>query len=159
MSYDPKYREWVEKHTKKEAGQREVNEFYQTYRGVPVIRVKARDDPPLYHFLAPIVRGKTRQFERVCKKIDRQLDKPSGKRVRKRADSDDLSYFQKWQNCQVELSDMKRREANMLSKVKELQAKVDELSSTQIQQKKDLIELKKQLKASKAQISELNKKK
>ncbi|EMR74139.1 hypothetical protein MCGE09_00167 [Thaumarchaeota archaeon SCGC AB-539-E09] len=168
MSYDPLYREWVERLTnKKEAeGLSESNELYQVYRGVPVFRVKVRDDPPQYRFLAPVVSGRTRDFNRISKKIDQRLDKTQSTRVREKAPrkdeaiqfSNEVTYFQKWQNCQMELEDMKRRETSLASKLDEFQAKMDELSSARTQLRKQVTDLKKQLEASEAIISDLNKK-
>lgn len=159
MSYDPKYRKWVERRTdKKEVeGLSESNEIYQVYRGMPVFRVKVGDNPPQYRFIAPGTRA--REFDRLCEKIDQKLDKTPTNRVRDKVsrkdadkqDSYEATYFQKWQNCQVELEDMKRREIRMLSKLEELQVKMDELGLAQLQ-------LKNQLKASEELIKDLKKK-
>jgi hypothetical protein len=169
LSYDPKYREWVEIITdKKEAeGSSKSNELYQVYRGIPVIRVKVRDNPPLYRFVAPVVTGRARDFERLREKIDQQLNKTKSPSIRYKVsrkdvadkDSDEVTYFQKWQDCQVELEYMKRREKGMVSKLEELEAKMNELSAARTHLQKEVADLKNQLKASQALISDLNKKK
>ena len=168
MSYDPKYREWVEKLTKKqeEKGLGGSNELFQVYRGVPVFRFKIKENPPQYRFRAPLVSGRTGDLDRLCKKIDRRLDKTPSIRVRDKAPkknvdiqgSDDVSYFKKWQNSQVELEDMKRRETSMVSKLKELQDKMDELSTARAQLRQEVTDIKNQLRVSEATISDLNKK-
>ena len=152
MSYDPEYRKWVERQTTKmkadETG--ESTEIYQVYRGMPVFRVKVADDPPQYRYVAPGSRA--RDFDRLREKIDQKLDEAPSKKSRgKVKQSSEAQYFEKWQDCQVELEDTKRREAGMLSKLKELQEKMEELSKTQTQ-------LKNQLKASEAQLKDLKKK-
>ncbi|MFA9496838.1 MAG: hypothetical protein ACERKS_13085, partial [Candidatus Bathyarchaeota archaeon] len=103
---------------------------------------------------APRVRSRT--IERLHEKIDKQLDTTASTRVDKQ-DSED-SYRQKYENCQVELLDMKRREASMLSKLEEIQGKVDELNAAQLRLKEEAVDLRSELKASKALISDLNKK-
>jgi len=168
MSYDPTYREWVEILTnKKEAkGSSGSNELYKVYRGIPVIRVKVRDNPPLYRFVAPVVTGRTGDFNRLCEKIDQELDKTKSNRIRYKVsrkdvdekESDEVTYFQKWQNSQMELEDMKRRDSGLASKQEELQAKMDELSSARTQLRNEVTDLRKQLEASEAIISDLKNK-
>ena len=156
MSYDPKYRKWVEKLTKKyqEASLSESNKLIEVYRSIPVFREKVKDNPPEYRFRAPRVRSRT--IERLHEKIDKQLDTTPSARVDKQ-DSED-SYRQKYENSQLELQDMKRREVSMLSKLEEIQGKVDELNAAQLRLKEEAVDLRSELKASKALISDLNKK-
>ena len=164
MSYDPKYRDWVEKHAQGAEESSELNELYQVYRGVPVLRVKVKDNPPQYRFRAPKARAKN--FDRLSKKIDRQLDKTPRTRVKDKTsrkdkdnqDSDEVTYFQKWQNSQMELEDMKRRDASLASNQEELQVKMNELSLARTQLRNEVTDLRKQLEASEATISDLNKK-
>ena len=156
MSYDPKYRKWVEKLTNnyQAMGLSESNKLIEVYRGIPVFREKIKDNPPEYRFRSPRVRS--RKIDRHHEKIDKQLDTTPSARVDKQ-DSED-SYRQKYENCQVELLDMKRREVSMLSKLEEIQDKVDELNAVQLRLKEEAVDLRSELKASKALISDLNKK-
>jgi len=155
MSYDPKYREWAEKLTN------ESNELFQVYRGMPVFRVKIRDDPPQYRFMAPIARA--REFNILREKIDQQLDKSPGDRARDKAstkaEDNEIVYFRKWQDCQAELEDMKRRETVMSSKVKEIQVKMEEISSARLHLQKEVADLRTQLRDYEAIVAELKKKK
>jgi chromosome segregation ATPase len=113
------------------------------------------------------VKNRTRDIDRLHKRIDKRLDEiPSSgsrdktsKRDVDNQDSDEGSYFQRWQDCQIELGDLKRREGSMLSKMKELQVKVDELSSALLRLQKEATDLRSKLKASETMISDLNKKK
>jgi len=157
MSYDPKYRKWVEKLTNKyqAASMSESNKLIEVYRGIPVFQEKVKDNPPEYRFRAPRVRSRT--IERLHEKIDKQLDTTASAHVDKQ--DSESSYRQKYENCQVELLDMKRREASMLSKLEEIQDKVDELNAVQLRLKEEAVDLRSQLKASKALISDLNKNK
>ena len=157
MSYDPKYRKWVEKLTNKyqAASLSESNKLIEVYRGIPVFQEKVKDNPPEYRFRAPRVRSRT--IERLHEKIDKQLDTTASAHVDKQ--DSESSYRQKYENCQVELLDMKRREASMLSKLEEIQDKVDELNAVQLRLKEEAVDLRSQLKASKALISDLNKNK
>jgi hypothetical protein len=166
MSYESKYREWVEKHTRQESGGKNKSEqIYQVYRGVPVFRVKLRDDPPRYRFLSPL--GRARKYDRLREKIDNRLDKTPDKEKasRRSADTDDskASYFQKWQNCQLELSDMKKREATMLAKLEEFQIKFNELDMVKSQLQKEVTDLRALVADLKNQLevarAEINKKK
>ena len=157
MSYDPKYRKWVEKLTNKyqAASMSESNKLIEVYRGIPVFQEKVKDNPPEYRFRAPRVRSRT--IERLHEKIDKQLDTTASAHVDKQ--DSESSYRQKYENCQVELLDMKRREASMLSKLEEIQDKVDDLNAVQLRLKEEAVDLRSQLKASKALISDLNKNK
>ena len=156
MNYDPKYRKWVEKLTNKNQAMNmsESNKLIEVYRSIPVFREKVKDNPPEYRFRAPRVRSRT--IERLHEKIDKQLDTTASARVDKQ-DSED-SYRQKYENSQLELQDMKRREASMLSKLEEIQGKVDELNAAQLRLKEEAVDLRSELKASKNLISDLNKK-
>ena len=156
MSYDPKYRKWVEKLTNKyqATSLSESNKLIEVYRSIPVFQEKVKDNPPEYRFRAPRVRSRT--IERLHEKINKQLDTTASTRVDKQ-DSED-SYRQKYENSQLELQDMKRREASMLSKLEEIQGKVDELNAAQLRLKEEAVDLRSELKASKALISDLNKK-
>ncbi|MBN2335224.1 hypothetical protein JXL21_06655 [Candidatus Bathyarchaeota archaeon] len=157
MSYDPEYRKWVERQTAKikADGTGDPDEVYQVYRGLPVFRIKVEDDPPQHRYVAPGSRA--RDYDKLREKIDQKLDEPQSRQAKPKTPtgggkaSNEAKYFELWQNCQVELEDMKRREAKTLSKVKELQDKMEELSKTQTQ-------LKSQLNASEAQLKELKKK-
>jgi chromosome segregation ATPase len=154
MSYDPKYREWVENLT------RASYQLFQVYRGVPVFRLKVGDNPPQYRFLSPV--AQENEYNKLCEKIDQQLDKPPAGLTRakkKEAEQDAISYFQKWQECQAELEDLKRREAGMLSKVEELRVKVEEINTVRTQQQKELADLRNQLRTYEAMVAELKKKK
>ena len=155
MSYDPKYRKWVEKLTNKyqAASLSESNKLIEVYRSIPVFREKVKDKPPEYRFRAPRVRSRT--IERLHEKIDKQLDITASARVDKQ--DSEASYRQKYENSQLELQDMKRREASMLSKLEEIQGKVDELNAVQLRLKEEAVDLKSELKASKALISDLKK--
>ena len=157
MSYDPKYRKWVEKLTNQNQamGLSESNELIEVYRGIPVFREKIKDNPPEYRFRAP--RARSRKIDKLYEKIDKQLDTAKSSKV----DNQDSegSYRHKWENCQVELGDMKRREARMLSDIEEIQVKVDGLSSEILRLKEEAVDLRSQLKSAKVKISELNKNK
>jgi chromosome segregation ATPase len=156
MSYDPKYRKWVEKLTNKyqAASLSESNKLIEVYRGIPVFREKIKDNPPEHRFRSPRVRS--RKIDRHHEKIDKQLDTTSSARIDKR--DSETSYRQKYENSQLELQDMKKREASMLSKLEEIQGKVDELNAAQLRLKEEADDLRSELKASKALISDLNKK-
>ena len=42
MSYDPKYREWVDKHLQGPRESAESYELYEVYREIPVLRARAQ---------------------------------------------------------------------------------------------------------------------
>ena len=152
MSYDPKYRKWVEKLTNKyqAASLSESNKLIEVYRGIPVFQEKVKDDPPEYRFRAP--RARSRKIDRLHEKIDKQLDTTASARVDKQ--DSEASYRQKYENSQLELQDMKRREASMLSKLEEIQSKVDNLSKAVKTLQNEAVGLKSQLKESKEIIAE-----
>jgi len=160
MSYDPKYNEWIEKISKIETAKTgESSKVYQVYKGIPIIRTKIKDNPPQYQFIAPVARAK--DLDGLREKIDQRLDKTTSRTSRasrKEAEKDETTYFQKWQDCQIELEDLKRRETNMLSKVEELQTKADQLSLEQSRLRKEAADLRNQLKASEELIRDLKKK-
>ena len=157
MSYDPKYRKWVEKQTKQHqaAGLSESNKLVEVYRGIPIFKEKVKNDPPEYRFRAP--RARSRKIDRLHEKLDKQLDTTPN--TREENQDSEGSYRQKYENSQLELQDMKRREASMLSKLDEIQVKVDELNAAQLRLKKEAADLRSQLKESKAIIAEYNKNK
>jgi hypothetical protein len=161
LSYDIKYKEWVEKHLQGTQESGESYELFEVYREIPVLRVKERDDPPRYRFMAPILNNMARDIDRIHSRIDRRLDKAPKSRDREKApkkDADrkdsDVDYFLKWQNCQVELMDMKKREEALRARVEDLQAKVNELSAVQQKLKKEAAELRNQLKNAEKIISD-----
>ena len=147
----------VEKQTKQHqaSGLSESNKLFEVYRGIPVFREKVKNDPPEYRFRAP--RARSRTIDRLREKLDKQLDTPTNSKV----DNQDSegSYRQKWENCQVELEDTKRREARMLSDIEKIQGKVDGLSTEILRLKEEAVDLRTQIKAAKATISELENKK
>ena len=157
MSYDPKYRKWVEKLTKKyqAASLSESNKLIEVYRGIPVFREKVKDDPPEYRFRAPRVRSRT--IDRLHEKIDKKLDTTANTRVDKQ--DSESSYRQKYENSQLELKDMKRREASLLSKIEAIRSKVDKLSKAVETLQNEAVGLKSQLKESKKIIAEYTKNK
>jgi len=157
MSYDPKYRKWVEKQTKQHQtmGMSESNKLVEVYRGIPIFKEKVKNDPPEYRFRAP--RARSRKIDRLHEKLDKQLDTTPN--TREENQDSEGSYRQKYENSQLELQDMKRREASMLSKLDEIQVKVDELNAAQLRLKKEAADLRSQLKESKAIIAEYNKNK
>jgi len=154
MSYDPKYRKWVEKQTKQHqaVGMSDTNKLVEVYRGIPIFREKVKNDPPEYRFRAP--RARSRKMDRLHEKLDKQLDKPQSA---KKQDSEG-SYRQKYENSQLELEDMKRREANRLSELEDIQSKVDKLSKVVETLQNEAVVLKSQLEESKKIIAEYNKK-
>ncbi len=156
MSYDPKYRKWVEKQTKQHqtAGMSESNKLVEVYRGIPIFKEKVKNDPPEYRFRAP--RARSRKIERLHEKLDKQLDKPQSTRAEKQ--DSEASYRQKYENSQLELEDMKRREASRLSDLEKIQGKVDELNASVVRLQKEAVDLRSQLKESKKIIAEYNKK-
>lgn len=161
MSYDPEYKEWVEKLLAKSG-----RELHKVYRGIPVIRLTSRGDPPRYRYRAPVVRGGVDEYEVLCEKIDGYLENPSigrveasKKPVEKIEKDEAVLYYQKWQDCQVELEDMKRREAKILADVEKLRGRMEEISSARIQLEKDVTELKSQVKEYEKIVAELEKKK
>ena len=161
MSYDQKYNEWVEKVTKIEATRAgESSKVYKIYQGIPIIRSKVKDYPPQYHYLSPLATGK--DIIKLQEKIDKILNKanqPKKPVIRTAVPESDATYFQKWQDCQIELDDLKRREAKILSRVDELQAQVNQLSSEQARLRKEATDLRGQLKASEDLVKELQNKK
>jgi chromosome segregation ATPase len=156
MSYDPKYRKWVEKQTKQHlaAGMSESNKLVEVYRGIPIFQEKVKNDPPEYRFRAP--RARSRKIERLHEKLDKHLDTTPNTSLENQ-DSEG-SYRQKYENCQIELKDMKRREARRLSDLEKIQGKVDELNASVVRLQKEADDLRSQLKESKAIIKEYNKK-
>ncbi len=136
-------------------GLSESNKLVEVYRGIPIFREKVKDDPIEYRFRAP--RARSRKIDRLHEKLDKQLDTTQSTRAEKQ--DSESSYRQKWENSQVELGDMKRREANMLSDLETIQGKVDELSKTVVQLQNEAVDLRSQLEESKAIIAEYNKKK
>ena len=160
MSYDLEYKEWVEKLLAKSG-----REFHNVYRGIPVVRLKSRGDPPRYRYRAPVVRGGVDEYEVLCEKIDEYLEDPSIGRVeasKKPADKiekDEAAiYYQKWQDCQVELEDMRRREAKILADVEKLRDRMEEISSARMQLEKDVTDLKSQVKEYEKIVADLEKK-
>lgn len=155
MSYDDKYRKWVEKETKKNLamGLSDIEKVYEVYRGMPVLREKINENPPEYRFRAPRIRA--RKIERLHEKIDKKLDTiiPS----QKIQDSDGL-YRQKWENSQIELSDAKKREDKLLSEIEVIQRNVDEMKTQIGKLQKESIDLKRQIKEAKEIINKRPKK-
>jgi chromosome segregation ATPase len=139
MSYNSEYQEWVEKFIKKKEsqGQADTTELYQVHRGVPILRIRVKENPPQYRFRAPLISGRMRDLDRLRVKVDQRLDGTPGADDRKRASmkasevqrSDEISYYLNWQNCQFEIEKMRRRETGLISKLDELQKKVSELGS------------------------------
>jgi chromosome segregation ATPase len=162
MNYDPKYRDWVEKFL--EENKTQGTELLEPYRNTPVIRTKIRENPPQYRFHAPLISGRMRTLERLREKIDQRLDKtPSarekGKVTRRVVDvkgDEGVSYFLKWQNCQLELEDMKRREAGLVSKLEELQGKMDELGKGITRESGSVRALRESLQSERRKVEEMS---
>ena len=156
MSYDPKYQEWVKKTSN------QSTQLYKVYRGVPVLQAKMRDNPPQYSYISPLALAM--EYNALIEKIDKQLEKaPSSRPVSKPSARDinnqeAVSYYLEWQDCQLELSDMKRREADTLVTVSELRAKVETISRTRSQMEQELSDLKSKLATYEKMIEELKKK-
>jgi hypothetical protein len=156
MSYDSKYKEWVEKTSNKST------KLFKVYRGVPVLQAKMRDNPPQYSYISPVALAM--DYDALREKIDNSLDKASptrtaGKAASRKTDKqDEASYYLKWQDCQLELADMKRREASNISMVQELRTKVEEISTTRSQMEKEISELKSKLATYEKMVEELKKK-
>lgn len=155
MSYDDKYRKWVEKETKKNRamGLSDTEKVYEVYRGMPVLREKINENPPEYRFRAPRIRA--RKIERLHEKIDKKLDTiiPSQK-----IQDSEGSYRQKWENSQIELSDAKKREDKLLSEIEVIQRNVDEMKTQIGKLQKESIDLKRQIKEAKEIINKRPKK-
>jgi chromosome segregation ATPase len=155
MSYEPMYRKWVEKETKKNKAMRlsETDDLYEVYRGMPILREKLNDNPPEYRFRAPRIRART--IEKLHNKIDKKLDQtvPS-----QRKQDTEKSYRQKWENSQIELSDLKIREAKMLSEFEAVQKKVEKMRTQVSKLEKESVSLKNQLKEAKSKIDKIPKK-
>lgn len=158
MSYDQKYSEWVENLIKIEVARTgELTKVYKVYQGIPIILTRIKDNPPQYQYISPLARSD--DLTKLQEKIDertRKTNTPS-KSKRNVAEQDSATYFQKWQVCQIELDDLKRREAETLARLEELQAKADQLSSEQIRLRKEAMDLRSQLEASEAIIKDLQK--
>ena len=152
MSYEPKYKRWVEKQTSKDTTS---NEVIEVYRGVPIIQEKIKDNPVEYRLKSP--KARARNIKKLREKIDKQLDTVSEPRVSSK-DYEGL-YRQKFEESQKELVDLQRRDNLTQSKVKGFQVKVDELSGEVLRLKEEAVDLRRQLDESKATISEYNKKK
>jgi len=159
MNYNPEYQEWVERQLK-----RPERELHEVYRGIPVFRLKVSDDPVEYHFRAPIVKGRIEDIDTLHEMIDRQLDEPPSSHVKAsrrgggKLDKDEATYFHKWQDCRVELEDMKRREAKMLAEVEKLRGRVEEISSARMLLEKDVTDLRSQVKEYEEIVADLEKK-
>jgi hypothetical protein len=154
MSYDQKYKEWVEKFTKESTGSGS-DKIYQIYQGLPIIRVQISDNPQQYRYHSPLGRSKdlTKLQEKIDKRIKESKEKPV--KTRKRDQVSDSVYYTRWQDCRRALMELKEREADMLAKVEEFQEKFDQMEKEVSDLRALAADLRNQLEAARA---ELNKK-
>ena len=131
----------------------DTDEVYEVYRGIPVLREKINENSSDYRFRAPRIRA--RMIKRLHEKIDKKLD--TVKLPQNIPDSEG-SYFQKWENSQLELSDMKKREDKMLSEIEVIQRKVVEMKTQISNLQKESVDLKTQLREAKSKIDKIPKK-
>ena len=149
MSYDSKYTKWVESIIKGF----ESKDVYQVYRGVPILRVKTSDNPPQYNYMSPL--GANTDIDKLRARLDKRVDSElkAAKKLKEGKSSDELNYFKKWEDCQMELELYKKREKETLTKLKELQGKVDEISAAKIQLEKEASYLRNQVKELQKKLS------
>ena len=88
---------------------------------------------------------------RLDKRVDSELK--AAKKLKEGKSSDELNYFKKWEDCQMELELYKKREKETLTKLKELQGKVDEISAAKIQLEKEASYLRNQVKELQKKLS------
>jgi hypothetical protein len=156
MSFDPEYKDWVEKFSKKNEKMGGSDQIYKVYRGVPIFQVKLDDDPPRYRYQSPMERSA--KYDRLCEKIDKRLDPPVSKPSRKKArgsskDTEDrVDYYARWQNCQEALYEMEKREEATLAKVEEFEFKFKEMQKEVVDLRAVAVDLRKQLADARKQL-------
>lgn len=129
------------------------------YRRVPILKIKQSDNPEKYRYMSPL--GARDELEKIHDVIDKKLDKEEKKSQRERKkpeDNAELTYFKKWENCQMELDLMKKREAEYISQLKKLEARVDEISKSNIMLQKEAADLRQQAKESREILERTQKK-
>jgi hypothetical protein len=156
MSFDPEYKDWVEKFSKKVMKMGSSDQIYKVYRGVPVFQVKLNDDPPRYRYQSPI--GRSAKYDRLLEKIDKKLDPPVNKSARKKVrdlskdKEDSVDYYAKWQSCQEALHEMKKREEATLAKVEVFEIKFKEMQNEVVELRTIAADLRKQLADTRKQL-------
>ena len=133
MSYDPKYENWVKKFLDPNRARKSgiQFEFHEVYRDIPILSRKYEDDPSKYRYKAPVTKGTVKNIKNLHDKLDQYIESVQSKsmtsydKMGEPHKSDEKSNFWKWQNCQVELEEMKRREADVANRLKDLQEKIE----------------------------------
>jgi chromosome segregation ATPase len=148
MSYEPRYKGWVEKQTKKDAKTGEAKKLVEVYRGIPIVQEKINDDPVEYRLRFP--RGTARDIKKIRKRIDKQIDSPPVSKPRASAEDYEGLYRQKFEESQKELVTLQRRYNLTESKMEEFQSKIDKLSG-------EVSRLKEESKGLRRKLDEANK--
>ena len=148
MSYDSKYKGWVEKTLVSVADSVDPKKVFEVYKGIPVIREKLQDDPVEYRFHSPL--GRSKDIQTLHTKIDNRLEKPEGTRKtsgRSGSADSQVDYYIKWQNCQMENSDLKK-------KIDEYRVKFEEIDSAKSRLEKEIEALHNTAESLKKELSE-----
>ena len=135
MSYDLKYKNWVEKTLANMSEGIDPNTVFEVYKDVPLLREKLSDNPLEYRFHSPL--GRARTIDKLHMKIDSRLDDYAVKvKSPSRTGSGDsqVDYYFKWQSCQMENNDLKK-------KIEEYRVKFDEIDSVRSRLEKEVKEL------------------